>query len=203
VARPLERPRLPALTHLAWLAVAFVVTQEASSYVGMRSAGAFAMASNFRLTPEYSNHLVVRRAPELPFNRPAILLRSSLRDLDGKGRYLLPDWVVYDTLARNPDDWATVKIDGVQRRIVGGSGDPRLHRNPMATLFPTLRMNTGAFASVCGHPLPDDSMYVQRRKDRKRRLQQARQAEKAERARKARDAAKEARDALETEDPAP
>lgn len=159
VARLLDRPSQPLVSHLAWLSVLFVLVQEGTSYVGIRAEGAFAMAANFSLSTLHSNHLLVREVPALPFNRMVVLEDSSAPELALHGSRAWPDWMLFDFLARHPEHWAVVSRGGVEERFEPGSTDPRIRRSLFAKILPAMKVSVRT-SIICAHELPKGSRYA-------------------------------------------
>ncbi|MBX2799249.1 MAG: hypothetical protein KTR31_16360 [Myxococcales bacterium] len=167
----LEAPSRIRVAHLGWVVLVVVLIREITPYLGIRAPGAFVMAGNLRITPLYSNHLVIGRPPSLPINQVAYLRSSTDPKLDTKGRLVWPTWMLFDHLARHPEQSATVGLGGASVTFEAHSADPRIRRNPWAVLFPVSRTTRREKLGTCGHHGPPS--YEERVTPRRRALWRA------------------------------
>lgn len=127
-ARPLGTGG-PGLARVAWLAVLVISGRECLPYLGLRVYRTLTMASNVVVNTRFSNHLLVREVPDLPFNHLAVLLRSSDPLLDSHGYMGMADWALFDYLARHPQVEASFWLDDERVEIEPYSKDPRVRRS--------------------------------------------------------------------------
>lgn len=147
-------PPIPSWPRPRWLLVfpLFLALNDASVYLGFSHHPSFTMAGNLVLTPEVSNHYLVRRTPRLDATRLVVIVASSdkrLKKLRG-GRNGVPWYALRDYLARNPDISVTFELEGKRETIPRAGDDPRFQRSSTIAAW----LNRGSerrWASVTGN----------------------------------------------------
>jgi hypothetical protein len=153
-AVPLARqPVTPRAARLLWVVLLLYAAHESMPYLGLRTKRNFTMAGNLLINREWTNHVLISSAPDLPINELAVLHRSNDPTLDRKGGWVWPTWVLEDHLARHPETWALVEIDGKKVRL---RGKAMAHRK--SWLVHALRIPLSPARPLpqeCGHPRAD------------------------------------------------
>lgn len=149
-----RRPVAPRVARLVWVVVVLYTIHEALPYLGLKTKRNFTMAGNLVINTRWTNHLLLKSAPELPFNKMAILDTSSDRTLNRRGSAAWPTWVLYDYLGRHRKTTAVVTIDGKKVRLRGAdfvkskSWFVQTLQIPQTPLRPSPHR--------CGHDRPDE-----------------------------------------------
>ena len=154
VLAPGAFPHRSLLPHITWLVPALALSHEMLAYVGLRTHRNFAMAANFMVNTEITDHVVVRSVPDLGVNRLAILKTSSDKELNLRGRGGLPLWVLEDRIARHRRLAVTYTYEGVDVTVTADEDHSRFARNPWAKLLDLMVQPLGPRPPGCGHKPP-------------------------------------------------
>ncbi len=149
-----EFPRLPRAPQWAWLVPLIGLAHESLAYVGLRTHRNFAMAANFMVNTEISDHVIVRRVPDLGINRLAVLDRSSDEELNRRGRGGLPMWVLADEIARHPKLTVTYTYEGVETVVTEDTDHKQYTRSAIAEHLVFMVQSLGPRPPGCGHTAP-------------------------------------------------
>lgn len=132
-----EQPRFRVLASGGprWLLVLplLFVLHEATPYAGLRHRTTFTMAANLRTVDGFSNHVLVRSAPDLYWNRRVEVLASDNDEYlqkQARRRTIMSFLSFADHMARNPDSHARIAVRGVEEEIPRAADDARFSRRP-------------------------------------------------------------------------